>query len=84
MSIIPITHGLERMRGWKPVIASRKVNCNRQDLWQLIETKPDFFENVDKYVATGIKETEMYRPTKESIGIDFANADWNYIDNIDY
>ena len=57
---ISLSNAIRKMRNWEPVVCQTKTNANRQDLWELIETKPDFFEKSDKYIKTGLNEMEKY------------------------
>jgi len=81
MAISPIESGLHKMKYWEPVIKNLKPNCNRSDLWDLIETKPDFFQNSEKYVKTGLEETEIYYPAFNTPCVD--NIDWKNMQDID-
>ncbi len=78
MAIAPIKSGLNKMKYWEPVIGHVKPNCNRKDLWTLIETKPDFFENSEKYVKTGVEEIEMYGHPNPHFSSE--NVDWKSLD----
>lgn len=81
MAISPIRDGLHKMRYWEQTVGSIKPNCNRKDLWELIETKPDFFQNVDKYVKTGSAEIEEYGHPNMHFATE--NVDWKSIDHLE-
>lgn len=66
MAISPIKTGLRKMKYWESEVYQTKPNCNRKDLWELIETKKDFFEKSEKYVKTGLEEVELYKPVTQS------------------
>jgi len=59
-----------KMRNWDTYACQPKPNVNRKDLWELIETKPDFFQNADKYIKTGLEEEELYGRAHQTINLD--------------
>ena len=55
MAINPIRH-IAKMSNWDTFACQPKPNVNRNDLWELIETKPDFFQKAEEYVKIGLED----------------------------
>lgn len=79
MAISPINY-MRKMKYWEQSVGSVIPNCNRKDLWELIETKPDFFQNVDEYVKTGNEEIEKYG--HPNLHFSTVNTDWKSRDKL--